>query len=120
MALSPEGKQVPGAGSEPVELRPGLGVLQAAREAELERWAWKRVRALRAFYTHMSLYAGVNFGLMLVDLFTPGGPWFYWVLLGWGLGAGLHAVYTYESLPWFTRDWERRKVEELMEEGRRQ
>ncbi len=105
-----------GAGAEPVKLPPGAHVRQAARDAELERWAWKRVAALRAFYTHLSVYALVNFIILVIDMATPGGPWFFFPLLGWGLALGMHAAQAYELLPWFTRDWEQRKVEEMLEE----
>ena len=116
MATSSE--RLRGKGSEPVELAPGIGVREAAREAELERWAWRRVRSLRLFYTHLTIYVIVNFVILLIDVSTPGDPWFYQVLLGWGLFVGLHAAYTYELLPWSSRDWEQRKVQELIEQQR--
>ena len=102
-------------GSEPIELRPGVSTREAAREAEAERWARRRARALRAFYTHLTVFAVMNFVLMLIDWSLPGEPWFYIPLLGWGLLLGLHAGYAYEMLPWFTEDWERRKVRDLMQ-----
>jgi hypothetical protein len=107
-----------GRGSEPVELAPGVGVREAAREAELEKWAWRRVKSLRVFYIHLTLYVILNFIILLIDVSTPGDPWFYQVLLGWGLFVGLHAAYTYELLPWSSRDWEQRKVQELIENQR--
>jgi len=107
-----------GTGSEPIEIAPGIGAREAAREAELEQWAWRRVKSLRLFYTHLSLFAIVNILLLLIDVSTPGDPWFYQVLLGWGLFVGLHAAYAYEMLPWTSRDWEQRKVQELMEQQR--
>ena len=107
-----------GKGSEPIELAPGVGVRAAAREAELEKWAWRRVKSLRLFYTHLTLYVIINFIILLIDVSTPGDPWFYQVLLGWGLFVGLHAAFTYELLPWSSRDWEQRKVQELIEDQR--
>jgi hypothetical protein len=111
-------QRIRGKGSEPVELAPGIGVREAAREAELEQWAWRRVKSLRLFYTHLTIYAIVNFILLLIDVSTPGDPWFYQVLLGWGLFIGLHAAQTYEMLPWSSRNWEQRKVQELIEHER--
>jgi hypothetical protein len=108
--------RVPGAASEPVELHPGISAREAARVVEAERWAWTHVRALKIFYTHLMIYLTVNFVLIPVDLFTAGGPWFYWPLLGWGFCVAVHAAQTYEKLPWFTRDWEQRKVKELMDQ----
>ena len=116
--MSEDEKRVPGAATEPIKLRPGLEAQEGARQAELERWAWRRVRALKAFYTHLTLFSIVNFVILIVDLSTPGRPWFFYPLLGWGLGLGLHAAQTFERLPWFTRDWEQKKLNELMQRGR--
>ena len=107
-----------GIGSEPVELAPGPAITIAAREAEFEEWAHRRVRALRLFYTHFTLFVVLNIVLLLIDVSTPGDPWFYKVLLGWGLVVGLHALHTYELLPWSTQNWEQRKIQELIEEAR--
>lgn len=107
-----------GMGSEPVEVAPSPRISQAAREAELEHWALGRVRSLRLFYTHFTIFVVANVILLLVDVSTPGDPWFYKVLLGWGLVLGLHAMHTYELLPWSTHDWEQRKVHEFVEQAR--
>ncbi len=110
--------KVRGGASEPVELRAGAGVREAAREVELEQWAWRKVQGLRVLYTHLTVYVFVNLVLLLIDVSTPGDPWFYKILLGWGLLVGLHAAYTYELLPWATQNWEQRKVRELVEQRR--
>jgi hypothetical protein len=112
-------QRVRGGASEPVELRAGAGVREAAREVELEQWAWRKVKSLRLLYSHLSVFVFGNVGLLLLDVSTPGEVWFYKVLIGWGLIVGLHAAYTYELLPWSTRDWEQRKVRELMDEQRK-
>jgi len=108
-----------GQGSEPIKLSAGIAVREAARAAEAEQWAWRRIKSLRLFYNHLTIFVIVNFILLLVDVSTPGSPWFYQVLLGWGMFVGLHAAHTYELLPWTTRDWEQRKVRDLIEERRR-
>ena len=104
-----------GKANEPVELRPGIDVRKEAERIEVEQWAWRRMYAIRAFYTHLTIYAVVNFLLVVIDLATPGGPWFFYALVGWGLGLGLHAAQTFERLPWFSRDWEDAKVADLIE-----
>ena len=111
-------QRVRGGASEPIELRAGIGVREAAREVELEQWAWRKVKSLRLLYSHLSIFVFGNVALLLIDQATPGEAWFYKVLIGWGLLVGLHAAYTYELLPWSTRDWEQRKVRELMDEQR--
>jgi len=111
-------QRVRGGASEPIELHAGVGVREAAREVELEQWAWRKVKSLRLLYTHLTVYVFGNVLLLLIDVSTPGEVWFYKVLIGWGLLAGLHAAYTYELLPWSSRDWEQRRVRELMDEQR--
>ena len=112
-------QRIRGGASEPIELRAGVGVREAAREVELEQWAWRKVKSFRLLYSHLTVFVFVNVVLLLVDISTPGEVWFYKVLVGWGLLAGLHAAYTYELLPWSSRDWEQRKARELMDEERR-
>jgi hypothetical protein len=111
-------QRVRGGASEPIELRAGIGVREAAREVELEQWAWRKVKSLRLLYSHLSIFVFGNVALLLIDQATPGEAWFYKVLIGWGLVVGLHAAYTYELLPWSSRDWEQRKVRELMDQQR--
>jgi hypothetical protein len=108
-------KPMRGQGSETVTVLPGPGVREFARQAELERWAWRRVQTLRLFYTHLSIYVISNLVLLLIDLSTPGDPWFYDVLLGWGLFLGLHALHAYDLVPWSTFDWEERTMKRLIE-----
>jgi hypothetical protein len=114
-----ERKPMRGQASEEVVVLPGPGVRRLAHQAELEQWAWRRIRSLRLFYNHATLYVILNFVLLLVDVSTPGRPWFYDVMLGWGLFLGLHALYAYELVPWSTLDWEHRTVRKLIEQKRR-
>jgi hypothetical protein len=107
--------QMRGQSSEPVELHPGAGAREAARVAELERWAWRRVRALRIFYSHLSVYVVVNFVLFMIVSTMPTSTWFYAPFIGWGLLLVLHGLHAYELLPWTTHDWEQRKVHDLIE-----
>ena len=104
-----------GRDSEPMEIRPGVGVREAARAAEVEQWAWRRVRSLRAFYSHVTAFIIINFVLFLIDSTTPGPAWFYVPLTGWGLLLGLHALHAYEMLPWTTQNWQQRKVQDLVD-----
>jgi hypothetical protein len=105
---------VRGQGSEPVELRPGVSVREEARMAEIERWAWRRMRAMRAFYTHLTVFVGINFLLFLIDSSTSGPIWFYVPFLAWGFLLSLHGLHAYDLLPWTTDGWEQRKVRELV------
>lgn len=47
----------------------------------------------RTFRQHVIIYAAVNFGLVAINLLSkPPQHWFWWPLIGWGLGLLAHAV----------------------------
>jgi len=46
----------------------------------------------KGFQTHLATYAGVNLLLIVINITTkPDSYWFFWPLLGWGLGVLGHA-----------------------------
>ena len=73
--------------------------------------AHARVQALKGFYIHATVFALVNVGLFIINLLTGGGWWFYWPLIGWGIGPGAHAlgVLGFGGGPW-GREREGRKT----------
>lgn len=77
--------------------------------------ARKRVQELKGFYVHALMYLLVNVALLVMDLLTPGGPWFYWPMLGWGIGLAAHGLGTFGLPGLFGADWEERKTRELVE-----
>lgn len=80
-----------------------------------ERDARRHVFRLRAFYHHLVVFALVNAGLLAINLVaSPARLWFYWPLLGWGVWLGLHAFATFSRGMWLGREWEERKVRELI------
>ncbi len=50
--------------------------------------AHARVQAVKGFYVHASAYVLVNVALFVINLLVGGGWWFYWPLIGWGIGLG--------------------------------
>ncbi len=60
----------------------------AIEESE-ERW---KLRRKEKFFEHFRSYLVVNGALMLIDLVTSGGTWFFWPLFGWGIGLGFDAA----------------------------
>ena len=52
------------------------------------------VGAPKALYIHASAFVVVNIALFAISVLT-GGMWFYWTLLGWGIGLGAHALGVY-------------------------
>jgi len=76
-----------------------------------------RVQALKGFYIHASAFILVNIGLFVINVLTGGVWWFYWPLLGWGIGLGIHALAVFGfggGGPWGS-DWEERKMQEMMD-----
>ena len=79
--------------------------------------AKRRVEEIRGFYIHLVVYVLVNAFLFLLDITTsPNVLWFYWVLLGWGIGLVVHAAYVFGFGPWLGPDWEEKKIEETMDQ----
>jgi hypothetical protein len=61
----------------------------------------------------------INTGLFLINWLTRGGDggwWFYWPLLGWGVGVAIHVVVTF--VPVFAPEWAERRAERML--GRRE
>ena len=80
--------------------------------------ALRQARDLRAFYNHLLVFVVVNLFLFIVDYL--GGPdewWFYWPLLGWGVGLAVHGLHTFVGARAFGSDWEERKARELMQKS---
>lgn len=82
--------------------------------------ARKRVKEIKEFYSHLLSYVVVNLFLMAVNLLTsPEHLWFFWPMLGWGVGIAVHAMKTFNLMPFLGKDWEERKMKEFMEEEER-
>jgi hypothetical protein len=80
--------------------------------------AHKRVEELRGFYIHLLVYLVMNLGLFVIDLLTPGGPWFFWPLVGWGIGLLIHGVTVLLGGSLLGERWEERKIRQLMNKDR--
>ncbi len=79
--------------------------------------AKERVQELRKFYGNLTAYVIIITMLAIVNYLTYWGyKWFLWAALGWGIGLLFHAVKTFNLNPFFSRDWEERKIKEFMED----
>ena len=90
------------------------GIVSSVDPEEKQRIERIRMK-VRGLRQHITIYVVVNLVLFLIDIFTPGGPWFLWPLLGWGIGLGAHWLSVMR--PDFTnrvgKEWEDRMVERL-------
>jgi hypothetical protein len=76
-------------------------------DEELRQKARMRAGAKISFYIHLSVYAGVNFMLFLIWLFTGGWtgvfPWFLFPLVFWGIGLVAHYMSAFAYSGYFDR-----------------
>ncbi len=99
--------------------RAGEEVAMEDQQQRYER-ARARVQAIKGFYIHASVFVVVNVALFAINAGVGGGWWFYWPLIGWGIGLGLHALGVFGfggGGPW-GREWEERKTREMMDKER--
>lgn len=89
-------------------------------EEERYNLAKKRVQKVKGFYGNLTAYIVVNIFLMVVNFMTsPEHLWFYWPMLGWGIGVLFHGLRVFNYMPFLGKDWEERKMKEFMEEEER-
>lgn len=92
--------------------------------------AKKRVKDIKGFYGHLASYVGVNifltaiivFGMMndgksFVDSITHFGAYSTWLF--WGIGVFFHWLGVFGFGNVISKDWEERKIRELMEKDNR-
>jgi 2TM domain len=77
--------------------------------------AQKRVQRKKGFQKHFSIYLVVSAFLYLINQLTsPHELWFYWPMLGWGIGIAIQYSQLY-GIPGIIdpvdEDWERREME---------
>lgn len=80
--------------------------------------AKKRVKDIKGFYVHLSVYLLTMPIIIGVNLmFVPGFHWFWFSVLGWGIGIFFHwlGVFGFSKLG-LGKDWEERKIREIMNE----
>ena len=92
----------------------GLGITpQIRQQYELHR--------KREFLSHLAVYGVMGIFFFLINLFSsPESWWFFWPMLGWGIGVAIHAINTYvtvldkddyedELIKWHTKRVKRRR-----------
>jgi len=85
---------------------------------EEERYfqAKKRVEEIKGFYGNLIAYIAVNIGLMVINLLTsPEYLWFFWPMLGWGIGVLFHGMKVFNYMPFLGKEWEEKKIKEFMD-----
>lgn len=74
--------------------------------------AKKRVKELKSFYANLVSYCTVIPFLIIINLMTsPKSLWFYFPMLGWGIGLVSHAFQVFGV----GESWKERKIREIMD-----
>ncbi len=69
-----------------------------------------KVEQLKGFYGNLISYCVVIPFLIFINLRTSNFQWFWFPMLGWGMGLTFHALETFG----YGKSWEERKIRELM------
>jgi 2TM domain len=78
--------------------------------------AKQRVEDLKGFYGNLVSYILVNIFLVFINLkYSPNELWFFWPMLGWGIGVFFHAMKVFNFFPFFGKEWEEKKMKEYIE-----
>ena len=93
---------------------------ERSQESELYERAKKRVEEIKGFYIHLGVFMVVNLGLFAINMLTsPDTLWFYWPLLGWGVGVAIHAFTLLAEGRFLGRSGRRERCKSLFSATRR-
>lgn len=78
--------------------------------------AQKKVEDIKGFYGNLMSYIVVITGLAILNIITsPSHFWFLYPAIGWGIGVAIHGMTVFNYMPFMGRDWEERKIKELLD-----
>ena len=78
--------------------------------------AKKQVEEIKGFYGNLTAYIVINIFFLILNLKTsPEHLWFFWPMLGWGVGVIFHGFKVFNYMPFLSKNWEDKKIKEFME-----
>ena len=80
--------------------------------------AKERVEAIKGFYGNLTAYCIVIPVLAYINYRTTSFTWVIFPALGWGFGLLGHGLKAYGYNPLFGKNWEERKIKELMDDDK--
>ena len=89
---------------------------------DFERYqkAQKKVKEIKGFYGNLISYILVISVLIFINLrYSPNYLWFFYPMLGWGLGVFFQAMTVFGLFPFFNKEWEEKKIKKFMEEEKK-
>jgi hypothetical protein len=83
--------------------------------------AKERVAEIKKFYTSLIYYVVFISFLAVLNYYTNGWAymWFLWAAFGWGLGLIFQGAKAFKWNPFLGKDWEERKLKQIMEDEER-
>lgn len=86
--------------------------------------AQKRVKSIKGFYIHFTVYVFVNIFLCIQIYLSSKNEFWRWesfaTALFWGIGIFAHGTSVFGSNLLFSKNWEERKIKEMMEKDKSQ
>ena len=86
--------------------------------------AHKQVKKIKGFYTHLIVFILVNIFVIIKKTQNIDQGETIWhafkLAFFWGIGLVFHGFKTFDFLPLFGKDWEERKVKEMMDKEKNQ
>ena len=82
---------------------------------EVRAEARRYVRRKRIFYTVVSIWMALSLMWLAIDVLDDSSSfWFYWPMLGTGIGVAITGVVLLGIGGLFGADWERREIEDYL------
>jgi hypothetical protein len=79
-----------------------------------------KIKEIRGFYINLVCFCIAIPVLIYINLkYLPEFHWFWFSIAGWGTGLIIQGMFAFEWVPFLGKDWESRKINQLMEEARR-
>ena len=78
--------------------------------------AKERVEKLKGFYGNLISYCTVIPILIIINMNSGGFQWFWFPMMGWGMGVCFHALETFG----YGKTWEEKKIQEILNKGNNQ
>ena len=95
-----------------LSIKPNVVSEKETDEDKAYERAQKRVKELKSFYGNLISYCIVIPFLIILNLITsPRDIWFYWPMLGWGIGLVAHGASVFA----IGKGWEDKKIREILE-----
>ncbi|KOS08115.1 histidine kinase [Flavobacterium akiainvivens] len=98
--------------------------MEAYNEFDTESVAYKKakdkIKEIKGFYYNLACFCIVIPVLIYINLrYLPEFHWFWFSIAGWGTGVIIQGMFAFGWVPFLGKDWETRKINQIMEQGRK-